>query len=86
MRVEPHKRVKRYLKRMNNPFKQEIKDALKGLAHEPPEGDIEPIKGIKDTYRLRTGGYRIIYEDLQTYLHVTHITPRGDAYKGGRHG
>jgi mRNA interferase RelE/StbE len=85
MKVDLHSKAQKYFDRMNDPYKTEIEDAINGLKQNPPKGNIKPLRGRKD-FRLTVGGYRIIFENRRTYLFVTDITPRGDAYKGGRHG
>lgn len=48
-----------------------------------PAGDIKPLHGTQNTYRLRIGDWRILfsYKDAGNVL-VSKISPRGDAYKG----
>ena len=60
--------------------KQRIKAAIEGI----PIGDIKPLQGYAGYYRLRVGGWRIIftYPDNDTLL-IAKIAPRGGAYKGG---
>jgi mRNA interferase RelE/StbE len=86
-RLRFNSRAEKYLDRMNEPFKQKILDGLGGLKENPPKGDIEPLQGQADRYRLRVGGYRILFEefviDQRDFFLITKITPRGDAYKGG---
>ena len=65
---------------MDRPTKQRIKTGISGL----PDGDVKPLKGSTGLYRLRIGGYRIVfsYPDSKTIL-VERIAPRGGVYKGG---
>jgi len=48
-----------------------------------PEGNVKPIKGYKDLYRLRVGDYRIIFtiKDDDLMIIVLAIGNRGDIYK-----
>lgn len=64
---------------MNKKTKQRIKKAIEAI----PDGDILPLQGSQVLYRLRVGGWRIIfsYPDDKTIL-IEKISPRGDAYKG----
>jgi mRNA-degrading endonuclease RelE of RelBE toxin-antitoxin system len=59
---------------------------IAGLKKNPPQGDINPLEGEIDSYRLRIGGYRILFIEKQDLFFVNEITPRGDAYKGGKKG
>ena len=56
---------------------------LKAIAKLPTEGDIKPLRGQAQVFRLRVGGYRIIYtvsNDLRLVL-VLNVGNRGDVYK-----
>jgi len=56
---------------------QEIQDRLEphieALKQDPRPPGAEKITGSKDTYRLRVGNYRVIYEVYDTYLLVSVI-------------
>ncbi|GHU57464.1 plasmid stabilization protein [Clostridia bacterium] len=50
---------------------------------EIPNGDILPLKGYTNTYRLRVGDWRIIFSYVEDdEILVDKIMPRGDVYKG----
>ncbi|GMO58269.1 MAG: hypothetical protein Ta2A_03700 [Treponemataceae bacterium] len=74
-------RAAKYLERLNEPMKSRIKEALKKLYGEPPGGDIKKLQGNETAYRLRVGGYRILYKEKATCIAVYKIAPRGQAYK-----
>ncbi len=64
---------------MERDTKQRIKAALEKL----PSGDIKPYRGSPGTYRLRVGGWRILFSyPEQNVVLVEKIGPRGDVYKG----
>jgi mRNA interferase RelE/StbE len=54
----------------------------KGI-NEIPMGDIVPLRGSHGTYRLRIGGWRVLfsYPDKYTVL-IEQIDSRGQIYKG----
>lgn len=54
-------------------------DAIEGL----PAGDVKRLEGRRNEYRLRVGGWRILFErhDEPRLIRVTDVRPRGDAYK-----
>ena len=81
MQVFLHNSARKYIERLELAMRERIKKALKDLEKEPPEGDIQPYEGNSGIWRLRVGGYRILYkiENGNTIL-VTHIEPRGQAY------
>ena len=41
----------------------------------------KPLVGIKNAYRIRRGGYRILMTCENGVLHVRHILIRGQTYK-----
>jgi mRNA interferase RelE/StbE len=82
MNVELLPNAARYLKRMSQPDKGRIVRALEKLANDPPQGDITSLTG-KDGYRLRVGGYRLLFDITENKIVVYTIAPRGQAYKGG---
>jgi mRNA interferase RelE/StbE len=75
MQVFLHKVAERYLERLNEP----VKSALSDLSKDPPEGDIRPVVGQKGYFRLKIGGYRILFRYRDNDIFVTHIDPRGQA-------
>ncbi|MDR2734459.1 MAG: type II toxin-antitoxin system RelE/ParE family toxin [Spirochaetota bacterium] len=81
MRVLLHPVSAKYLTRLNEPDKSHIKNALQGLEREPPAGDIKPITGQSGNFRLRIGSYRVFFRHRDDHIFVTHIEPRGQAYK-----
>jgi mRNA interferase RelE/StbE len=80
MRVVLEKSATKYFQRLNTSTKRRINDALKGLTFEPPQGDIKKLQGRND-YRLRVGGYRILYRVEIDIIIITNVAPRGQAYK-----
>ncbi len=79
MQIEFSKQALKAIGGMDSNIKRRIKKAVEGL----PEGDVKPLKGVKDSYRLRVGDWRILfsYADKNTLL-IEKIAPRGDVYKG----
>lgn len=63
-----------------------IRAAIKGLAYNPPVGDIKVMQGYHDgTMRLRVGAWRVIYRNKKDgaveIILVIEIGNRGDIYK-----
>ena len=48
-----------------------------------PKGNIKPLQGFKEIYRLRVGNYRVIYriKNDELLILVLKIGNRGDIYK-----
>jgi len=56
---------------------------LKAIQRLPDDGDIKPMSGHENLYRLRVGSYRVIYtiEGDLLIVRVLTIGNRGDVYK-----
>ena len=80
MKAYLHKKAEKYLKRLNETDRDCIKDAIKKIEKEPPEGDIQPMTG-QDGFRTRIRDFRILWCIEEDYIKVTHIDPRGQVYK-----
>jgi mRNA interferase RelE/StbE len=81
MKVILEKKAAKYLESLDTVMKSRISEALRGLADDPPSGDIVKLEG-KDGYRRRVGDYRIVFDITETAVVVYKIAPRGQAYKG----
>lgn len=64
------------ISRMDTPTKQRLKSAIEKL----PSGDVRKMVGYTNTYRLRVGNLRVLFE-MQEDIIILNILPRGDAYK-----
>jgi mRNA-degrading endonuclease RelE of RelBE toxin-antitoxin system len=80
MKALLHRDAEKYLNRLDTVDKKRIKDAIKDLEKEPPEGDIRPYEGSKDILRLRVSNFRALFKYEEDHILVTHIEPRGQAY------
>ena len=64
---------------MDKATKQRIKAAVEKI----PAGDIKPLKGSNGSYRLRVGGWRILFSYPEhDIILIEKIGPRGGVYKG----
>ena len=82
MRVELNNTAKKQYRRLNEPHRSRIAEALDLLENEPPEGDIKKLQR-GDGYRVVVGNYRILF-DIDAgndRIDVFKIAPRGQAYK-----
>lgn len=76
----------KFLSKLDKKSVGRIREAIEGLTHKPPLGDIKPMQGYNDgTKRLRVGSWRIIYriekEETIEIIFVIDIGNRGDIYK-----
>jgi mRNA interferase RelE/StbE len=72
--------VKQY-KRLNEPMLSRINSAIDDLEKEPPKGDIKKLTGSPGVFRLRAGGYRILYTVEDNHIDIFKIARRGQSYK-----
>lgn len=84
-RIEFKRAAKKYLVSLERKTQIRIINAIKGLAQFPPVGDLKPLEGRDGKYRLRVGGYRVIFsygKDGEIIIvMIEDIGPRGDIYK-----
>ena len=55
---ELDKQARKYIAKLDKPRQKLIIEGIEGL---PLKGDIKPMRGYKNLYRLRVGGYRALY-------------------------
>ncbi len=84
-KVIVHKRAAKYLKKLQKPQKETIKNALKELGKEPSKrADTKHMVGEwKGYHRIRIANYRIVFwiSHEEKVIYVDHIGSRGDIYK-----
>ena len=77
MRVVKSKQVKKYIDAQDKPTRERLTNALNSL----PNGDVVPIVGLANTFRLRVGNFRAIFVKEHDIIKVTTINSRGQIYK-----
>ena len=80
MEVRLTGKAEKEYEKLNQPILDRINDGLDGLEKEPPVGDIRPLKGQHGIFRLKVGGYRILFYDRDGIRWVFRIAPRGGVY------
>ena len=85
MEVRFNRQALKTLAKLDKATQVRIKEGIEGLTQKPPIGDIKPLQGTENNYRLRIGKYRIIYhytsEGQCEILFIDRIGSRGDIYK-----
>ena len=86
MKIVYSKSSLKFLKGLDKKSAEKIRQAIEGLTHIPPKGDIKPMQGYENgTKRLRIGSWRVIYkidsDDNIKILYIISIGNRGDIYK-----
>ena len=73
------KRAQKFIKKLP---KQDKVRLLKAI-YELPKGDVKPMQGYDEYFRLRVGDYRIIYtvDNGKLVICVVDAGNRGDIYK-----
>jgi mRNA interferase RelE/StbE len=83
--VEYKRQPVTYLKRLPRDLRDRIIGAIASLAEDPdaPGLDVKKLTG-REGFRLRVGGYRVIFERHEDRLVIIVVTirARGDVYKG----
>ena len=77
--IKYHKQAEKFL------LSQDKKTAMRIIAaiRQLPSGDVKPLKGNNkpQKFRLRVGGYRIVFRVEQDVTVILRIDTRGDVYK-----
>ena len=79
MKVVKSKQVKKYIDSQDSPTQKRLNAALNRL----PDGDVVPVVGLKDTFRVRVGDFRAIFVKEQDIIRGTVMDARGQIYRKG---
>lgn len=79
-RIVIDKPAMKFLNKQPQPQQERL---LRAIYRLPESGDIRPMSGFQNRYRLRVGTFRVIYTILDDLLIVQVLTigNRGDVYK-----
>ena len=74
--------VDRKLRKIPNPDKRRIQQAIFDLENGPEGLDIKPLSG-RSGYRMRVGGWRLLMDidNEQKIVYIYMLASRGDVYK-----
>ena len=77
-RIEIKKKAQKFIKAQPSNKQERLLKAICKL----PEGDIKPLTGYENVFRLRVGDYRVIYELRNDILLITvvNVGNRGQVY------
>ena len=86
MIIKYSKAALKFLAKADKSTLTRIRNAIEGLTHLPPDGDIKIMQGYSDgRQRLRVGKYRIVFrftvENEIELVYIIDIGYRGDIYK-----
>lgn len=79
-RIEIDKPALKFLQKQPQTQRERLLRAIQSL---PEVGDIKPLGGYENLYRLRVGSFRVLYTIIGNLLivRVLDIGNRGDVYK-----
>lgn len=79
-----HRKAEKTLKRLDGPILTHIRQAIRSLGENPRPSGYKKMSGYDNLYRIRVGGWRIIYsiEDDKLIVLILTVASRGQAYKG----
>lgn len=82
-RVRISKHVERELDDLPQAVYARVQQAIQGLSMNPRPVGVKMLKGFTDTYRLRVGSYRIVYEvdDPAQEVRLKTVADRKDVYR-----
>jgi mRNA interferase RelE/StbE len=82
-RIEWKASAVRELKRLDRSVISRIAEAVGHLAQRPFPQGCRKLKGSADTYRIRVGDYRVVYEVVEHRLviEVVRVRHRKDVYR-----
>jgi mRNA interferase RelE/StbE len=71
------------LKQLDRPVAARILPAIAALADDPRPPGVKRLKGNSDLWRIRVGGYRVVYaiEDDRLVVLVVAVAGRGAVYR-----
>jgi mRNA interferase RelE/StbE len=75
--------AQRQLAKLDAPVRKRITPAIDSLAQDARPPGAKKLQGSEDTWRIRVGDYRILYEihDRQLLVLVVEIGHRSDIYR-----
>lgn len=81
--VSVKKDVIKAIAHLDHSYRVRVADVLRSLAVDPRPHGCTPLKGFPDTWRIRIGDIRIVYEihDDRLLVHVVRVGHRKDVYK-----
>ena len=82
-RLVSNKRVDNQLDALPEPVFRRINQALQDLCNNPRPSGVKKMQGTATTYRVRVGGYRIVYgvDDTAQEIRLLRIGDRKDVYR-----
>ena len=82
-RIDIARRAAKALRKMPAHVRTRLADAIDALADEPRPHGLKTLDASKKLYRIRVGGYRVIYQvrDQQLVVLVVRVADRKEVYR-----
>jgi mRNA interferase RelE/StbE len=82
--VQIERKAQKALKKIPDPYKSNIIEAIDSLTNEPRPHNCTKLKGASNLWRVRVSSYRIVYQihDEKLLVLVIRIGHRSDVYEG----
>jgi mRNA interferase RelE/StbE len=82
-RIELTRAAVRQLRNLDSDVRRRIETAIESLADTPRPDGCRKLTGLDKTWRIRVGGYRVIYEvhDDRLVVIVVRVAHRRDVYR-----
>lgn len=73
----------RQLGKLDKSIRTRLKPKIYALANQPRPPGVKKLRGYEQTYRLRVGDYRVVYEihDDKLVILVVEVGPRDKIYR-----
>ena len=81
LRIEMHRDAERRYRRSDRRLQTRLQMKIRQLAEEPRPKDSIALQGADDVYRVRVGGWRIVYSYTADTLTILSIGSRGQIYR-----
>lgn len=81
--IEWKSSASREVRKLPKPIIKEVLSAVESLADDPRPVGVRKLTASKDTYRIRLGNYRIIYNvfDKRLVIEIIRVRDRKESYK-----
>ena len=81
-KIKIERKALKALQKIHPTHRDRLKVAIDALADDPRPPGVKKLKGTDDTWRIRVGSYRVLYDvlDDELIVFVIHVAHRKDAY------
>ncbi len=80
MKIEIRKSAIKDLKKINNPYKENIHNKILELKKFPKVPNIKKLTNFEPAYRMRVGDYRILFDVVDDTIFIGRVLHRQGSY------